>query len=193
MTGPKLEIMAAAEQLARTHGPASVTVRELARRTNYGKSTVHEAVGSVDALRVELRHRALEDLLTSFAAPEPVEPGDPEACHVIPDRMAAWVLDNPSWAAVAFSTTGLDDATGWIHPVVDWLREAFPELVAQLDDRDTAEVAGRAARMVLADIPTVVALGSAYGERILTDTVRAIYAGVVALVDLRARQGVPAG
>ena len=188
MTGPKPKIMAASEALARERGADSLTVREIARRANYGKSTVHEVLGSVDSLRVELRDRALRDLLASFATPEPLSPGDPDACHIIPDRLAAWVLENPAWASVAFSTTGLDNVVGWVHPIVDWLRDAFPDLVAQLTDDDVAELAGRSARMILADIPTVVALGREYGEQILTETVRSIYSSTVALITLRSRE-----
>ncbi len=177
-------ILEAAETAARDSGLDALTVRQLARVTHYGKSTVHEAVGGVPQLVAELRRRAMGDLIATFNAPPQITSTHPDACALIPDRIADWVLANPAWAEVAFSETEVDGEEDWVHPIGHLLRDAFPDEVEQLEPRQLAVVAARGARMIAADIPAVIALGAVYGREILTSTVQSVYAGIETIIRL---------
>lgn len=96
------ELLQAAEDVVRDQGRASLTVRSLAAATNFGKSTVHEAIGSKADLFAALRRRALADLLGATHTAADADPSD--TSPFVADRAARaceWVLANPEWALIA--------------------------------------------------------------------------------------------
>ena len=96
------ELLQAAEDIVRDQGRASLTVRSLAAASNFGKSTVHEAIGSKADLFAELRRRALADLLSATHTAPDADTSDTSPCVDDPaTRACEWVLANPEWALIA--------------------------------------------------------------------------------------------
>lgn len=177
----------AAEQLVRDEGLEALTIRALAARANYGKSTVHEAVGGTDGLVRGLRRRASDDMIAVVLGDDPPDVTSPAWRAEMYRRLSQWILENPSWFEVCFLKVRDSDNTEWIHPLAKVLVGAMPAGVGELDKADVTAIAHVSADTLSAVVQLVINVGDAeFGASVLCLAFTAIYDGLRELIDLRA-------
>lgn len=174
----------AAEQLVREEGLGALSMRVLASRTNYGKSTVHEALGGVDKLLAELRVRASRAMIAAGIGDTVPEPQNPQWREGMFRRISEWILAEPHWAEVCFQT---EDMQGdWAHPVTGVLLGALPKGVVELNDEDGQSLYRQAVRTVGAVVPLVIEIDDVeFGSQALRHAFESIQANVAHLVEMR--------
>lgn len=89
----------AAEAIVREDGIDAVTLRAVAARAHFGKSTVHETFGSTGGLINELRKRAAGELSEIFNLPPPRD--DDGTGQWVARQAAEWMMKDPEWARLA--------------------------------------------------------------------------------------------
>ena len=174
----------AAEELVRAEGLAALSMRSLASRTNYGKSTVHEAIGSTEQLIAELRVRAVNDMLGAAVGDLDPDPQSETWRAGMYRRIAQWMIDNPTWAEMCFRPEG---ATGkWANGVATILIGVLPAGVADLTPEDALAFSQLSVRTVGAVVPLVASVQDVdFGAEAVETAFLAVYSDLVRLVELR--------
>lgn len=175
-----------AEDLVRNEGLDALTTRALAARANYGKSTVHEAVGGTTQLVKELRVRASREMIAAAIGGTEPDATDEEWRVAMARRLSAWIIANPYWAEVCFTPTGAAESTQWTHPMAEIFTGVLPRGIADLEANDTAELSRMASRTISGLVPTIIAVRDVtFGAQLLRDAFTLIHATIEGLLGVR--------
>lgn len=184
MTDTHDVLVDAAEQLVRSDGLDALSMRALATRTNYGKSTVHEALGSTQSLVAELRVRAMREMFG--AAVGDMEP-DPESIswrRGMYRRVGQWMRENPHWAEVALRPDG--DGNRWVGSAQQLLLGTMPVGMDELPPVESSALAQFASRTLGAVVPLATAVDDPdYVAESVEAAFETISAHIVQLMGLR--------
>ncbi len=184
------ELLEAAERIVRDQGRSSLTVRSLAAATNFGKSTVHEAIGSKADLFAELRRRALTDLLSATDTAPDAEGSDTSAgIEGAAARACEWVLINPEWALIALAspetirnTCDPDEA-----PLHTLLERAGVDENHHLTDDELGALVRYATALAGAGAQLAIDLGSHSAGRTAFEAVPGLMGAIVEAIESSAR------
>lgn len=172
-------LLDAAEAIVREQGIEGVTLRAVAARAHFGKSTVHETFGSTTGLVQALQARAAKEMFDFLNVPPSEE--EENQGELLALRTAQWAMANPEWARLAVRPHSRgEDPPLEVHPLGAaffdeeraWLVDVDPELAQTLE---------RCASLVmLSAIELVSALDNAErGATIIVDS----YAAVVQMLE----------
>ncbi len=161
-------------------------MRSLASRANYGKSTVHEAFGSTDALLAELRVNACNAMVQAAIGDNDPDPTDPAWREGVFRPMATWVLAEPNWAEICFGPGIESEPSHWTRPLSILLSGGLPAGAADLDRRDRDHITLLASRSMAAVVPLVIAIADVdYGAKAIRRAHDLAYECLVELLELR--------
>ena len=149
------DILAAAEELIEERGVDALTVRAIAVRTNWGKSTVQSIIGSKEDLLEAVADRAGEDLMARVWDAVAVDDSPTVRTRV----SAAWILERPNVAAMMFGRCKPTDLAIWARPWLETLPEHRAHEVRGLDEEAVGEALHLTHRLVASSIPLMVAEG----------------------------------
>jgi len=192
--GTREILLKTAEELIREQGLRALSMRALAARANYGKSTVHEAFGGTDQLIAELRVRCFRQMMEVCGDEIQPDVGDDAWRSRMFHRVSRWIIENPNWSEVSFVPQGVDERHSWTHPVALLLVGVLPEVSECLTEGpDSALMARTANEYGAAMVKTVGAVGDVdYGARVLAATFTAVGECMTGLIQLRAANAAPA-
>ena len=149
-------IIDAAEALVRSEGPQAVTVRSLADRTFFGKSTVHDSVGGMDELWTILRQRATDELISLADGLARPESADYEWLDLFARRFGSWAIANPHWADLVFSKPNDDTLPAWQIAATKLLMPTFPPGAATMSGPEAEGMLRYATALTAASIRLVI-------------------------------------
>lgn len=174
-------LLDAAEALVREEGVAAVTLRAVASRAHYGKSTVHEAFGSTSGLVRALQQRAADQLFEILN--EPATPGDEFTSRGrdLARRTAVWAIEQPEWARLAVQPLPRDGDLEERHPLSAQFFLAQREAIANLDPQVRQAVERSASLMMLSAMELVCGVADPdFGARVLEDC----YTSMLSLLEM---------
>ncbi len=162
------DILAAAEALIEEEGVEALSVRALAARTNWGKSSVQTMIGSKDELLDAVADRVMERHIQALTALA----GGPEDTSDGRFRTTAGlIIDSPNLATAMFGRRRPDDLTGWSKR---WVGTFSQELATDLDtsdERALAEALYLSHQQIVTVIPTIAESRDVeFGGRLLRST-----------------------
>lgn len=154
-------IIDAAEALVRNEGPQALTVRSLADRTHYGKSTVHDSVGGMDELWTVLRRRATDELISLADGLAPGESADYEWLDLFARRFGSWAIENPHWAELVFSSPNDDTLPAWQAAATKLMLPTLPPGAAAMSGPEAEGMVRYATALTAASVRLVIDCGDA--------------------------------
>lgn len=179
-------LLDAAEALVREEGIEAVTLRAVASRAHYGKSTVHEAFGSTAGLVHALQQRAANQLFDILN--EPANPGNEFTSRGrdLARRTAVWAIEQPEWARLAVQPLPRDDDPERRHPLSAQFFDSQREAISALDSDVQQAVERGASQMMLAAMELVWGVADPdFGAQVLEEC----YTTMLALVKLVSQTG----
>jgi AcrR family transcriptional regulator len=181
-----------AEDLVRNEGLGALTTRALAARANYGKSTVHEAVGGTAQLVKKLRARASREMMVAAIGDTEPDVTDEAWRAAMARRLSAWIIANPYWAEVCFTPTGAAESIRWTHPMAEIFTGALPRGIADLEPSDSAELSLLASRTISGLVPTIIAVRDVtFGAHLLRNAFTLIRSTIEGLLAVRGLDTTP--
>lgn len=179
------DILTAAEALIEEEGVRALTVRSLAARTNWGKSTVQTMIGSKDELLGVIADRVMERHIAALANLH----GGPDDTSDGRFRMTAeLIIAAPNLAAAMFGRPRPCCLVEWCRQWVATFSRELSEDIHVADEEALAEALYLSHQQIVTVIPTIAESADPdFGVRLLRETF-APFADVARAIEAQRRR-----